>query len=486
MRIQKIQTAIRQAGSLAFVLGGALLVSAPASGESLQQALANAYLVNPTLNAERANLRATDENLPIAKSNLRPQILGNASKSYINQNSNGPTGTGTGISDGSGSGVDFTTFTTDGVTRPFSMGVSLSQTIFAGFQNVNAIRQAKSGIQAAREALRYAEQQVLLQATIAYVDVVRDEAVIRLRENNVKVLTEQLQQTRDRFEVGEVTRTDVAQAEARRADALSSLSVAQANLKASRATYEQVIGNPPGSLAKPSSIMHLLPRSLSQAKTLGDAENPQVLNAVYLEEASLYVVNQITGELLPQVSLEAGYQKDYDLSTQLDEQEATTITGRVTVPLYQGGGVAARVRQAKEDNHRLKKLVEEARLAVHADVISSWGVLQSTGATIRSAESAVRANKIALAGVREEAQVGQRTTLDVLNAQLEYLESQINLVTALRDRVVAEYALYAAIGRMDAQTLGLNVPYYDPFEHYDTVKNKWFGLRPPSPPLPDE
>lgn len=486
LRIRRAYAAFKQVGPLAVLLSGAMLVGAPAHGESLQQALANAYLVNPTLNAERAAVRAQDENLPIAKANLRPQILGNASKSYINQNSNGPSAVGTGISDGSGTGVDFTTFTTDGVTRPFSMGVSLSQTIFAGFQNVNAIRQAKSGIQAAREALRYAEQQVLLQATIAYVDVVRDEAVIRLRENNVNVLTEQLKQTQDRFDVGEVTRTDVAQAEARRADALSTLSVAQANLKSSRATYEQIIGNPPGNLAKPTSIMHLLPNSLSQAKTLGDGENPQILNAVYLEEASLYVVNQITGELLPQVTLEAGYQKDYDVSSRLDEQEATTVTGRVTVPLYQGGGVAARIRQAKEDNHRLKKLVEESRLAVHADVISSWGVLQSTSATIRSAESAVRANKIALAGVREEAQVGQRTTLDVLNAQLEYLESQINLVTAIRDRVVAEYSLYAAIGRMDAQTLGLNVPYYDPFEHYDIVKDKWFGLRPPSPPLPDE
>jgi outer membrane protein len=158
----------------------------------------------------------------------------------------------------------------------------------------------------------------------------------------------------------------------------------------------------------------------------------------------------------------------------------------VNVPLYQGGGVAARIRQAKEVNHQLKKEVEDARLRIHADVISSWAQLQATASEIQSAQDSLEANRIALEGVREEEKVGQRTTLDVLNAQLEYLGSQIQLVTAKRDRVVAEYAVYASIGRLDAQSLGLSAPYYDPIEHYDIVKNKWFGLRPPPPPAPDE
>ena len=162
------------------------------------------------------------------------------------------------------------------------------------------------------------------------------------------------------------------------------------------------------------------------------------------------------------------------------------MVGTLTVPLYQGGGVSARVRQAKETNNQLKKQVEDARLRVHADVIGNWGILQSSGPAITSAQAAVSANKIALTGVREEEKVGQRTTLDVLDAQRELLNSQIGLVSVLRDRVVAEYSLFAAIGRMDAQTLGLPVPYYDPIEHYDMVKNKWFGLRPPRPPAPDE
>jgi outer membrane protein len=192
------------------------------------------------------------------------------------------------------------------------------------------------------------------------------------------------------------------------------------------------------------------------------------------------------GELLPDAQLEVSYEKRFDLGSTIDSQESTRVLGRVNVPFYQGGGVSARVRQAKETNNQLKKEVEDARLRVHADVIANWGILQSSGPAITSAEAAVAANKIALTGVREEEKVGQRTTLDVLDAQRELLNSQIGLVTALRDRVVAEYSLYTAVGRMDAQTLGLPVPYYDPIQHYDIVKNKLFGLRPPPPPAPDE
>ncbi len=451
------------------------MVSTSAMAETLEQALADAYLLNPVLNAERARLRAIDEQVALAKSGLRPNITGSADTNYVNQNSNFA-----GAASIVGGGL-----TSNGVSHPHGYAVQLSQLLFAGFQNLNAVREAKSVVQAQREVLRGVEQTVLLDAATAYVNVVRDQAVVRLRENDVRVLTEQLKATRDRFDVGEVTRTDVAQAEARRSEALATLSVAQANLKTSRATYEQVVGHPPGSLQAPPSIRHLLPNSLDDAMTLGDGENPGILATVYNEEASLYAVERIMGELLPQVSLQAGYEKRFDVSPTVNDVETTTVTGRVNVPLYQGGSVSARVRQAKETNNQLKREVEDSRLRVHADVISNWGILQSSGPAIRSAESAVSANKIALTGVREEEKVGQRTTLDVLDAQRELLNSQIGLVSALRDRVVAEYSLYAAIGRMDAQTLGLSVPYYDPFEHYEIIKNKWFGLKPPEPPLAD-
>jgi outer membrane protein len=460
--------------------GGAALVIAflvvsilgrPARAETLEEALADAYLINPVLNAERARLRAIDEQVALAKSGYRPFVSGSADWNYVNQNGSIAAG---------GNAMNF------GVTHPHGYSVQLTQPLFEGFQNLNAVRQAKSTVQAARESLRSVEQTVLLDAATAYVNVVRDRAIVRLRENDVTVLTEQLKATKDRFDVGEVTRTDVAQAEARRSEALATLAAAQANLKTSRAAYEQIIGHPPGNLVTPPSIRHLLPGDINEAMTLGDGENPIILTAVYREEASLYAVEQIMGELLPEVTLQAQYEKRFDESQSLRELETTTVTGRVNVPFYQGGGVSARVRQAKETNNQLKKEVEDARLRVHADVIANWGILQSSGPAIESAKAAVEANKIALTGVREEEKVGQRTTLDVLDATRELLNSQIGLVTALRDRVVAEYALYAAIGRMDAQTIGLPVPYYDSIEHYDIVKGKWFGLRPPPPPAPDE
>src|SRR5262245_56531608 len=501
--------------------GGAVLVSAflvlsifgrPARAETIEEALADAYLINPVLNAERARVRAIDEEVALAKSGLRPFIFGSADTSFLNTNTsvnqgsgcntlssdtglltgpvnqafptNAPTTTGAiPLSDAFGQG---NAQEDDGVTHPRGYAVNLTQPLFEGFRNLNAIRQAKSTVQAAREALRTVEQTVLLDAATAYVNVVRDQAIVRLRENDVAVLTEQLKATKDRFDVGEVTRTDVAQAEARRSEALATLAAAQANLKASRAAYEQIVGHPPGNLVTPASIRHLLPSTLDEAMTLGDGENPLILATVYNEESSLYAVERIMGEMLPDVQLEAQYEKRFDTFSTSDSQETTRVVGRLNVPFYQGGGVSARVRQAKETNNQLKKEVEDARLRVHADVIANWGILQSSGPAITSAEAAVAANKIALTGVREEEKVGQRTTLDVLDAQRELLNSQIGLVTALRDRVVAEYALYTAVGRMDAQTLGLRVPYYDPIEHYDIVKNKLFGLRPPPPPAPDE
>ena len=493
------------AAAIACLALGVVFCARPAAAETLVEALSNAYLINPVLNAERANLRATDESVAVAKSGLRPGISASGDAAFRNQESDVVGG-----SRSNQQGCDVTTraiepafcafldaslngcscrpatLADDGVTHPRGYSVTLTQPIFEGFQNLNAIRQAKATVQAGREGLRATEQSTLLNAATAYVDVVRDQAVVRLRQTNVDVLTEQLRQTKDRFNVGEVTRTDVAQAEARRSDAITQLYAAQANLKTSRATYEQVIGHPPSNLVHPPSIVHLLPSQLEDAMTLSDGENPFILAAVYQEEASLYNVSQIEGELLPRVTLDADYTQRFGQSRTLTEQQVFTVLGRVDVPLYQGGGVAARIRQAKETNNQLKKEVEDARLRIHAEVISNWAQLQSTASQIKSAQDALEANRIALEGVKEEEKVGQRTTLDVLNAQLEYLGSQIQLVTAKRDRVVAEYSVYSSVGRLDAQSLGLSVPFYDPFEHYNIVKNKWFGLRPPPPPAPDE
>jgi outer membrane protein len=427
-------------------VAAAVLSWQPAVAETLQEALVNAYLINPALNAERARLRATDEGVALAKSGLRPTITAGGDTAFENVDNDvsAPRGvTGAGAAAAVIGAGGFPT----GTSHPRGWDVTVTQPVFTGLQNINAIHETKATVQAGREDLRTIEQTTLLDAATAYMNVVRDQAVVRLRENNVTVLTEQLKQTRDRF-----------------------------------------------NLVTPSSIAHLLPRTLEEAMTQGDGENPVILSAVYKEESSLYTVNRIIGELLPTAKLQATYGQrfgflntpDFAGDRSLNEEDTVTVMGRVNVPLYQGGGVAARVRQAKETNNQFKREVEDARLHVHADVSSNWGILQSTALVIKSARDAVRANGIALAGVQEEAKVGQRTTLDVLNAQLELVTSQIALVTAQRDQVVAEYSLCAAVGRLDAQSLGLSAPYYSPTEHFDTVTNKWFGLTPPPPPAPDE
>ena len=279
--------------------------------------------------------------------------------------------------------------------------------------------------------------------------MVRDQAVASLRQTNVDVLTEQLRQTKDRLDVGEVTRTDVAQAEARRSDAITQLYAAQANLKTSRATYEQIIGHPPSNLVHPPSIVHLLPSQFEDAMTLGDG-NPFILAAVYQEEASLYNVAQIEGELLPRVTLDADYTQRFGQSRTLTEQQVFTVLGRVDVPLYQGGGVAARIRQAKETNNQLKKAVEDARLRIHAEVISNWAQLQSTASQIKSAQDARgqpdRARRREGGGEGRPAHHAR-----CIERPARASGSQIQLVTAKRDRVVAEYSVYSSVGRLDAQ-----------------------------------
>src|SRR6188472_3434675 len=312
--------------------GGAALVCAflvitacgrPAGAETLEQALTDAYLINPVLNAERTRLRATDEKVALAKAGLRPFISGEADTSFQNQNIDIRRSAGGQSSSASGASASAAGIGSSGVTNPRGFSVQLTQPLFEGFQNLNAIRGAKSTVQAARESLRSVEQTVLLDAVTGYVNVVRDTAIVRLRENDVKVLTEQLKATKDRFDVGEVTRTDVAQAEARRSDALSTLAAAQANLKTSNAAYEQIIGHPPGDLVTPPSILHLLPSTLDDSMTLGDGENPIILAAVYQEEASLYAVQQIMGELLPVATLEAQYDKHFDESQTIESIETT-------------------------------------------------------------------------------------------------------------------------------------------------------------------
>lgn len=434
-----------------------------ARAENLRQALASAYMTNPTLNAKRAELRAIDEEISQARSNFRPSVSADLDTGYRKFNPNPK---------------DQELRAAAGTHHPKGYAITVNKTLFRGLRTINAIREAEATIQAARADLRSTEQSVLLDAVTAYMDVLRDRAIVRLREGNVRVLAEQLKATKDRFEVGEVTKTDVAQAEARRSGAISQLNLAQSNLKTSRAAYQRVIGHAPSHVVEPQSIESHLPRLLTGALRTAEEENPDIQSALYSEEASRYAIKQIIGEMLPEVSVEARYEDAVEPSLTLDGQSSTVLTGRVRVPLYSKGEPSSRARQARETNRQRLQQIDEARAQANADVIAAWGRLMASRAQIESDREQVRANKIALNGVREEEKVGQRTILDVLDAEQELLDSQVALVGTQRDRVVAGFTLLAAVGRLDAHFLRLSVEHYDPIEHYDRIKHRLFGTNP--------
>ena len=452
------------------VFSGMILASAVfsvrASAETLEEALASTYYSNPTINAKRAEQRAIDEGVPIALSDIRPSV-GFSADTGVSRNNLGLSSRSSGFS-----GVF-----PEGKTRPTGYSFTLNQNLFRGFRTINAAREAKANVFAGIESLRSVEQEVLLDAVSSYIDVLRDQAIVRLGENNVKVLRSQLKATKDRFEVGEVTRTDTAQSQARLSAANSDLSLARSNLKTSRASFERVIGHPAGGLTLPKTIASQLPATQSDALSIAEEESPTILNAVFLAEAADYAVRELRGELLPEVTFETEYQMRYETSRTTEEAETTTYMGRVNVPLYQSGSVAARVRQAKDTRRRRQTETKVARNQNRADVISAWSQLVSVNAQIKSDQASVDANSIALRGVRDEERVGQRTILDVLDAEQELLDSNVNLVTTRRDKVLAEYTLLSAFGSLNSYVLDLPVQHYDPLLHYRRAKFKFLGLR---------
>jgi outer membrane protein len=426
-----------------------------ANAETLQDALASAYLYNPTLKAARAELRATDEGVPLARSNYRPRVSGNVTQTYTYTDSSGLP-------------------SEDDDVR--SYGLTLSQPIFRGFRTRNAISGAEAQVEAGREGLRDSEQNVLLLAVTSYVNVVRDQAVLSLRRSNRRVLEQQQRATNDRFQVGEVTRTDVAQANARVSGASSEISAAQALLQSSRATYAQIIGHMPTDLSQPGPARGL-PRTLEEAIAIAEGENPQILEALFLERAQQHAIDETKGELLPSVNLEASYtnREGGGGAGGGGQTETTRVSGVLSVPIYQAGEVSSRIRRGIETRSQLRHLIDVAREAVRAAVITAWGDFAASQAQIESDRSQVEASDIALRGVREEEKVGQRTVLDVLNAEQDLLNAQVALVTSRRDYIVASYALLDAMGQLSAGSIGLPVEQYDATQHYREVEHKWIG-----------
>jgi outer membrane protein len=439
--------------------------SCPAMADTLPGALAQAYQTNPQLNAQRAIVRQTDEAVPQALSGYRPRFQASAD---IGSQYTSVTQTGQGGS-----------VTSRGVTTPRGVGIQGQQTLFNGFQTANRTRAAESQVFAARETLRVLEQTVLLDAATAYMNVLRDTAILEVQRSNVRVLGETLRQTRDRFNVGEVTRTDVAQAQAQLAAGQSNLLTAESNLNTSRATYRRVIGSEPGRLAPGSPVDRLSPGSLPGAIAAGVNNNPSVTAANYGVDVAQLQVKIAEGVLYPVLTLEGNAQQRYDVQLTIPEQFTSSVVGRLTIPLYQGGTEYSTIRQSKETLGQRRLDLATTRDQARATVVQAWGQHEAARAQIQAAQEQVTASEVALNGVREEARVGQRTTLDVLNAQQALVNARVTLVTAQRDRVVASYNLLAAVGRLSPQVLGLGTQIYDPMVHYQQVRDAWGGVRTP-------
>ncbi|MGO9392126.1 TolC family outer membrane protein [Rhodoblastus sp.] len=454
-------------------LGWALGVSAlaasgasfPASAETMSGALSRAYSNNPDINQQRAAVRARDEQVPTAKAGWLPHASGNLNAGrQVSEISN---------LFGQGGNTKYGAF-------PRGSGAQVTETVFDGMRTANSVGQAESSVLQARETMRETEITTLQAGATAYMDVLRDTAVLGLRANNIKVLEVQLQQTRDRFQVGEVTRTDVAQAESSLATGRADYAVAQSQLETSVANYRRQIGVPPKQLQPAQPIEKLLARTVDSAILTGLEENPTILGALHQVDAAQAAVKVAEGALLPTATVQGQVLQTNDTSGFPNyNQWSVSVVGAINVPLYQGGAEYAGVRQAKETLGQARLAVDSQRIAVRAAVASAWGQLQAARAQIISFQAAVRASEVALNGVREEAKVGQRTTLDVLNAQQTLLNSRVQLVTAQHDRVVASYAVMAAEGRLTAEGLGLGVVAYNPDIHYQQTKNRFIGLDTP-------
>nr|WP_210307801.1 TolC family outer membrane protein [Aminobacter niigataensis] len=434
-----------------------------ASAETILGALAKAYQNNSQLNSARAGVRVTDENVAIAKSGWRPTINGSASIDYSTTRRNSST-----------------SHLTTG-----SFGVEIRQSLFDGFQTKNNVAAAEARVRASNESLRNTEQNILFNAASAYMDVIRDRQVAALTERNLQFLGEQVRAARSRFDVGEGTRTDVAQADASRSAALAQLSAARAQALSSAAIYRQIVGDEPKNLKAASPLAKLLPRSLEGAASIAADQHPAILATGHLVDAAGFAVKSAEGALLPQLSASAGVsQINRDTAgatpgTQDGWSTSANIGATLTVPIYQGGRASATVRQSKESLGQARIEVDVSRDQVRAAVTSAWTQYTAAREAVAANREVISAAQLALSGVVEERNVGQRTTLDVLNAQQDVIDAQINLATAERDVVVASYAILSAAGNLSVERLGLNVTKYRPEEHFNAVKDKWIGLRTP-------
>jgi outer membrane protein len=464
-------TATLSATSYAAELAANGRIGAGAGSATMEGALIQSYQNNPQLNAQRSATRATDENVPTALAGYRPRVSGTASltENYLDTLTK--------------NGTTPQTYTrSQGAVAVSTAGLTATQTLLNGFQTANRTRQAEGLVFASRETLRSTEQTVLLNAATAYMNLLQTAALLELQRSNVNVLEVTLRQTRDRFTAGEVTRTDVAQAESSLAAGRSQLSLAESNYVTAQAQYQQVIGVPaPTRQAPATPVDRLSPRTLDGAIARGRGEHPTILTAMYNVDAAVSQVKIAEGALAPTLAAVGSVQKSFGSTQSLAviESLSASVAAQLTVPIYQGGAEYSTIRQSKETLGQRRLDLDTARDLVQSTVTQAWGQLEAAKAQINATQAQVTAAEVALNGVREEARVGQRTTLDVLNAQQALVNARSALVTAQRDRVVASYTVLAAVGSLSPQILGLRIPVYDPVVHYQQVRDAWGGVRTP-------
>lgn len=443
-----------------------LLYPTAVQSQTLEEALSFAYQNNPTILAQRASLRATDENVAQALSGWRPTIaaVGNITptKSKTKGSSGNPAYNAT-YGDTESSAVDY------------GVGIQISQSVFSGFRTISQTKAAENQVKAAAANLVATEEKVLSDAVTAYADVLQYQSILDLKISNENILKKELEQTNNRFKVGEVTATDVAQANSRYAAAIADRVKSSGDLQVAKAAYLNIIGEVPENLTEPDVAKELLPVSLDSAKELAAQYNPAVIAAEYNARSAWHNINTQKSDLLPDLTVSASARKDWNAPLQHYDTNQYQASANLTIPLYEAGVGYSKVRQAKHTANQYRILKEEAIKAAIDSATSAWESYTTAQASIASIDSQIEAAARALKGVRREALAGERTVLDVLNAENELLSAKVNLITAKRNRLVSSYTLLAAIGRMTAKSLALNVPVYNPNENYEDVKYKWIG-----------
>jgi TolC family type I secretion outer membrane protein len=467
---------VRRTANLASIAGVVVgLTAVSTQAQTLTDALAEAYNTNPQLLAQRALLRATDEQVPQALSFWRPQVtftgqVGlNTSALQTPPVSPSLNGLGQIVSSSDRRHI---------ITRPDLVQFQAIEPVYRGGRTVAQTRQAINTVESTRAQTLAVETSVFQAVAMAYLDVVRDQALVEVDRNNVEVLRKQLEATQDRFRVGEVTRTDVAQAEAALAQAQGTLVTQQGTLEISRAEYVRAVGHPPGRLMLPRE-RPVLPATREEALSLATNNNFSVISAKFAELAARDNIDVVRGQLLPQISVVGILDRSYDQSATFKGAllNSAQITAQLTMPLYEGGAIYSQTRQAQQTVGQRRSQVDDARRAAVQTAAQFWSTLQAARASISSFAAAVRAAQIALEGTQQEALVGTRTVLDVLIQNQTLLQTQSQLVTAQHDAALAEFNLASAVGRLIAPELNLPVRLYDMEQHYREVKDKWIGFR---------